>query len=175
MPCEQEGKCLFLPSPRPGEQRAIVHVTHVVRRGERRVPRMVTAGKREPAGPMQFLHSSERHLFAYSCDAPRYHVGDNQRFVHAPRSRVCTHLLDGLSSSSSGFNRDTRPGAEDISSTALWPQADVSLAPFAGINAAVISQTTVNVPSILFTMFLRVSVSDCSSAPSPRDIARPGS
>ena len=41
------------------------------------------------------------------------------------------------------------------------------------MNAAVISQTTVNVPSILFTMFLRVSVSDCSSAPSPLDIERP--
>ena len=50
-----------------------------------------------------------------------------------------------------------------------WPAS----LPFAGMNAAVISQTTVNVPSILFTMFLRVSVSDCSSAPSPLDIERP--
>ena len=50
-----------------------------------------------------------------------------------------------------------------------WPAS----LPFAGMNAAVISQTTVNAPSILFTMFLRVSVSDCSSAPSPLDIERP--
>ena len=45
----------------------------------------------------------------------------------------------------------------------------------AGISAAAISQMTVNVPPILVTMFLRVSVSDCSSAPWPRDIGRPGS
>jgi len=40
------------------------------------------------------------------------------------------------------------------------------------MNVAVISQTTVNVPGILVTI-LRVSVSDCSSAPTPLDIARP--